>query len=124
MKKIKEKINEKMSKKKKILIASEFISTTVAVAGLTGYIVYKKCNNKSVDCETEMLRNVVLEAGVFDAAISNLSRRIDIGRCKLANYLAGGKYDMNKVKDMENDILKLEKTLAYAINKKENVIVV
>lgn len=118
-----QKSDKKMSdKKKKILLASGFIVTTVTVAGLTGYIVYKKCNNKPIDTEAEMLRDVVLEAGVFDAAISNLSRKIDNKRCKLANYLAGGNYDMNKVKQLQDDILKLEQTLAYAVNKKEHMI--
>ena len=118
-----QKSNEEVNERsKKVLFVSGAIATTAAVAGLTVYIVYKKCNNQSVDSETEMLRDIVLEAGVFDAGISNISRKLDIARCKLDKYIAGGNLDDSKVQFLKDNITKWEKLLAYAIKWKEEMI--
>ena len=117
--------NEKvMTKKQKVLLVGGTVVATASVIGLIGVVVWKQQNNKPVDNETEMLRNIALEAGIFDAAISNITRKLDIQRSKLAKYLAGSNVDELKVEKFKETIAKLEEMLAYAVNKKESMIIV
>ena len=69
-----------------------------------------------------MLTDMALEAGVFDAGISNISRRLDIKRCEFNRYMRGCNVDDNKVKGFEADINKFEKLLEYAVKKKATMI--
>ena len=117
--------NEKaMTKKQKVLLVGGTVVATASIIGLVGIIVWKQQNNKPVDNETEMLRNIALEAGVFDAAISNITRKLDIQRSKLAKYLAGSNVDELKVEKFKETIANLEEMLAYAVNRKELMIIV
>ena len=117
--------NEKvMTKKQKVLLVGGTVVATASIIGLIGVIVWKQQNNKPVDNETKMLRDIALEAGVFDAAISNITRKLDIQRSKLAKYLAGSNVDEAKVEMFKETIAKLEEMLAYAVNKKESMIIV
>lgn len=117
--------NEKvMTKKQKILLVGGTVVATASIIGLIGVIVWKQQNNKPVDDETKMLRDIALEAGVFDAAISNITRKLDIQRSKLTKYLAGSNVDEAKVEMFKETIAKLEEMLAYAVNKKESMIIV
>ena len=117
--------NEKvMTKKQKVLLVGGTVVTTASVIGLIGLIIWKQQNNKPIDDETKMLRDIALEAGVFDAAISNITRKLDIQRSKLAKYLAGSNVDEAKVEMFKETIVKLEEMLAYAVNKKESMIIV
>ena len=117
--------NEKvMTKKQKVLLVGGTVVATASIIGLIGIIVWKQQNNKPVDDETEMLRNIALEAGIFDAAISNITRKLDIQRSKLAKYLAGSNVDELKVEKFKETIAKLEEMLAYAVNRKESMIIV
>ena len=117
--------NEKvMTKKQKVLLVGGTVVATASIIGLIGIIVWKQQNNKPVDNETEMLRNIALEAGVFDAAISNITRKLDNKRCQLSRYLAEPDKHSDIIKKIQEEILKLEKMLAYAVNKKETMIIV
>ena len=117
--------NEKvMTKKQKVLLVGGTVVATASIIGLIGVIVWKQQNNKPVNDETEMLRNIALEAGIFDAAISNITRKLDIQRSKLAKYLAGSNVDELKVEKFKETIAKLEEMLAYAVNRKESMIIV
>ena len=111
------KTNDK--KLKKILLVSGGV---VICLGLVGVILYKKQCNKNANEELEMLTDMVLEAGVFDAGISNISRRLDIKRCEFNRYMRGCNVDDNKVKGFEADINKFEKLLEYAVKKKATMI--
>ena len=113
--------NEKvMTKKQKVLLVGGTVVATASIIGLIGIIVWKQQNNKPVDNETEMLRDIALEAGIFDAAISNITRKLDIQR----RYLAEPDKHSDIIKKIQEEILKLEKMLAYAVNKKETMIIV
>ena len=117
--------NEKvMTKKQKVLLVGGTVVATASVIGLIGVIVWKQQNNKPVDNETEMLRDIALEAGIFDAAISNITRKLDNKRCQLSRYLAEPDKHSDIIKKIQEEILKLEKMLAYAVNKKETMIIV
>ena len=117
--------NEKvMTKKQKVLLVGGTVVATASIIGLIGVIVWKQQNNKPVNNETEMLRNIALEAGVFDAAISNITRKLDNKRCQLSRYLAEPDKHSDIIKKIQEEILKLEKMLAYAVNKKETMIIV
>ena len=117
--------NEKvMTKKQKVLLVGGTVVATASIIGLIGVIVWKQQNNKPVDNETKMLRDIALEAGVFDAAISNITRKLDNKRCKLSRYLAEPDKHSDIIKKIQEEILKLEKMLAYAVNKKETMIIV
>ena len=117
--------NEKvMTKKQKVLLVGGTVVATASIIGLIGVIVWKQQNNKPVNDETELLRNFALEAGVFDAAISIFTRKLDIQRSKLAKYLAGSNVDELKVEKFKETIAKLEEMLAYAVNRKESMIIV
>lgn len=117
--------NEKvMSKKQKVLLVGGTVVATASIIGLIGVIVWKQQNNKPVDNETEMLRDIALEAGIFDAAISNITRKLDNKRCQLSRYLAEPDKHSDVIKKIQEEILKLEKMLAYAVNKKETMIIV
>ena len=117
--------NEKvMTKKQKVLLVGGTVVATASIIGLIGVIVWKQQNNKPVDNETKMLRDIALEAGIFDAAISNITRKLDIQRSKLAKYLAGSNVDEAKVEKFKETITKLEEMLAYAVNRKESMIIV
>ena len=112
--------NETNDKKlKKILLVSGGVVTCL---GLVGVILYKKQRNENTDDELEMLTDMALEAGVFDAGISNISRRLDIKRCEYNRYMRGCNVDINKVKGFEADINKFEKLLDYAVKKKAAMI--
>ena len=111
------KTNDK--KLKKILLVSGGV---VICLGLVGVILYKKQCNKNANEELEMLTDMALEAGVFDAGISNISRRLDIKRCEFNRYMRGCNVDDNKVKGFEADINKFEKLLEYAVKKKATMI--
>ena len=111
------KTNDK--KLKKILLVSGGV---VICLGLVGVILYKKQCNKNANEELDMLTDMVLEAGVFDAGISNISRRLDIKRCEFNRYMRGCNVDDNKVKGFEADINKFEKLLEYAVKKKATMI--
>lgn len=117
----KAKLNNKTNEKKlkKILLVSGGV---VVILGLAGVVLYKKLYNENADGELEMLTDVALEAGVFDAGISNISRKIDIKRCELNRYLRGCNIDENKVKGYESEINKLQKLLEYAVRKKAGMI--
>lgn len=106
-------------KLKKILLVSGGVITGL---GLVGVVLYKKQRNENADDELEMLTDMVLEAGVFDAGISNISRRLDIKRCEYNRYMRGCNVDVNKVKGFEEDINKFEKLLEYAVKKKAAMI--
>ena len=106
-------------KLKKILLVSGGVITGL---GLVGVVLYKKQRNENADDELEMLTDMVLEAGVFDAGISNISRRLDIKRCEYNRYMRGCNVDVNKVKGFEADINKFEKLLEYAVKKKAAMI--
>ena len=115
--------NERMNgKKKKILLVGGTVVATSAAIALTGFILWKVSNKKDVNKEAEMLRDIVLEAGVFDAAISNISRKIDRKRCQLAQYLSGCNIDESKVQKFKDEIIKLEKMMYYAVNMKATMI--
>ena len=117
--------NEKvMTKKQKVLLVGGTVVATASIIGLIGIIVWKQQNNKPVDNETEMLRDIALEAGIFDAAISNITRKLDNKRCQLSRYLAEPDKHSDIIKKIQEEILKLEKMLAYAVNKKESMIIV
>ena len=117
--------NEKvMTKKQKVLLVGGTVVATASIIGLIGVIVWKQQNNKPVDNETEMLRDIALEAGIFDAAISNITRKLDNKRCQLSRYLAEPDKHSDIIKKIQEEILKLEKMLAYAVNKKETMIIV
>ena len=117
--------NEKvMTKKQKVLLVGGTVFATASIIGLIGVIVWKQQNNKPVDNETEMLRDIALEAGIFDAAISNITRKLDNKRCQLSRYLAEPDKHSDIIKKIQEEILKLEKMLAYAVNKKETMIIV
>ena len=117
--------NEKvMTKKQKVLLVGGTVVATASIIGLIGIIVWKQQNNKPVDDETKMLRDIALEAGVFDAAISNITRKLDNKRCQLSRYLAEPDKHSDIIKKIQEEILKLEKMLAYAVNKKETMIIV
>ena len=117
--------NEKaMTKKQKVLLVGGTVVATASIIGLVGIIVWKQQNNKPVDNETEMLRNIALEAGVFDAAISNITRKLDNKRCQLSRYLAEPDKHSDIIKKIQEEILKLEKMLAYAVNRKETMIMI
>ena len=99
--------NEKvMTKKQKVLLVGGTVVATASIIGLIGVIVWKQQNNKPVDNETKMLRDIALEAGVFDAGISNITRKLDIQRSKLAKYLAGSNVDETKVEKFKETIEK------------------
>ena len=117
--------NEKMmTKKQKVLLVGGTVVATASVIGLIGIIVWKQQNNKPVDNETEMLRDIALEAGIFDAAISNITRKLDNKRCQLSRYLAEPDKHSDIIKKIQEEISKLEKMLTYAFNKKETMIIV
>ena len=117
--------NEKvMTKKQKVLLVGGTVVATASIIGLIGVIVWKQQNNKPVDNETKMLRDIALEAGVFDAAISNITRKLDNKRCQLSRYLAEPDKHSDIIKKIQEEILKLEKMLTYAVNKKETMIIV
>ena len=117
--------NEKvMTKKQKVLLVGGTVVATASIIGLIGVIVWKQQNNKPVDNETEMLRNIALEAGIFDAAISNITRKLDNKRCQLSRYLAEPDKHSDIIKKIQEEISKLEKMLTYAVNKKETMIIV
>ena len=117
--------NEKvMTKKQKVLLVGGTVVATASIIGLIGVIVWKQQNNKPVDNETKMLRDIALEAGIFDAAISNITRKLDNKRCQLSRYLAEPDKHSDIIKKIQEEILKLEKMLAYAVNKKETMIIV
>lgn len=117
--------NEKvMTKKQKVLLVGGTVVATASIIGLIGVIVWKQQNNKPVDNETEMLRDIALEAGVFDAAISNITRKLDNKRCQLSRYLAEPDKHSDIIKKIQEEILKLEKMLAYAVNRKETMIMI
>ena len=117
--------NEKvMTKKQKVLLVGGTVVATASVIGLIGIIVWKQQNNKPVDNETEMLRDIALEAGIFDAAISNITRKLDNKRCQLSRYLAEPDKHSDIIAKIQEEILKLEKMLTYAVNKKETMIIV
>lgn len=117
--------NEKvMTKKQKVLLVGGTVVATASVIGLIGIIVWKQQNNKPVDNETEMLRDIALEAGIFDAAISNITRKLDNKRCQLSRYLAEPDKHSDIIKKIQEEILKLEKMLAYAVNRKEKMITI
>lgn len=117
--------NEKvMTKKQKVLLVGGTVVATASIIGLIGVIVWKQQNNKPVDNETEMLRDIALEAGIFDAAISNITRKLDNKRCQLSRYLAEPDKHSDIIKKIQEEILKLEKMLTYAVNKKETMIIV
>lgn len=117
--------NEKvMTKKQKVLLVGGTVVATASVIGLIGVIVWKQQNNKPVDNETEMLRDIALEAGIFDAAISNITRKLDNKRCQLSRYLAEPDKHSDIIKKIQEEILKLEKMLTYAVNKKETMIMI
>ena len=111
-----ETINGKL---KKILLVSGGVITGL---GLVGVVLYKKQRNENADDELGMLTDMVLEAGVFDAGISNISRRLDIKRCEYNRYMRGCNVNVNKVKGFEADINKFEKLLEYAVKKKATMI--
>ena len=113
-----------MTKKQKVLLVGGTVVATASVIGLIGIIVWKQQNNKPVDDETEMLRNIALEAGIFDAAISNITRKLDNKRCQLSRYLAEPDKHSDIIAKIQEEILKLEKMLTYAVNKKETMIMV
>ena len=117
----KEKINNETinGKLKKILLVSGGVITGL---GLVGVVLYKKQRNENADDELGMLTDMVLEAGVFDAGISNISRRLDIKRCEYNRYMRGCNVNVNKVKGFEADINKFEKLLEYAVKKKATMI--
>ena len=117
----KAKLNNKTNngKLKKILLVSGGVVTGL---GLVGVVLYKKQRNENADDELDMLTDMVLEAGVFDAGISNISRRLDIKRCEYNRYMRGCNVDVNKVKGFEADINKFEKLLEYAVKKKAAMI--
>ena len=114
-------VNNKTNDKKlkKILLVSGGVVTCL---GLVGVILYKKQCDENADNELEMLTDMALEAGVFDAGISNISRRLDIKRCEYNRYMRGCNVDINKVKGFESDINKFEKLLDYAVKKKAAMI--
>ena len=117
--------NEKvMTKKQKVLLVGGTVVATASIIGLIGIIVWKQQNNKPVDNETEMLRDIALEAGIFDAAISNITRKLDNKRCQLSRYLAEPDKHSDIIKKIQEEIFKLEKMLTYAVNKKETMIMV
>ena len=117
--------NEKvMTKKQKVLLVGGTVIATASIIGLIGVIVWKQQNNKPVDNETEMLRDIALEAGIFDAAISNITRKLDNKRCQLSRYLAEPDKHSDIIKKIQEEISKLEKMLTYAVNKKETMIIV
>lgn len=117
--------NEKvMTKKQKVLLVGGTVVATASIIGLIGVIVWKQQNNKPVDNETEMLRDIALEAGIFDAAISNITRKLDNKRCQLSRYLAEPDKHSDIIKKIQEEILKLEKMLAYAVNRKETMIMI
>lgn len=117
--------NEKvMTKKQKVLLVGGTVVATASIIGLIGVIVWKQQNNKPVDNETEMLRDIALEAGIFDAAISNITRKLDNKRCQLSRYLAEPDKHSDIIKKIQEEILKLEKMLAYAVNRKETMIII
>ena len=117
--------NEKvMTKKQKVLLVGGTVVATASVIGLIGVIVWKQQNNKPVDNETEMLRDIALEAGIFDAAISNITRKLDNKRCQLSRYLAEPDKHSDIIKKIQEEISKLEKMLTYAVNKKETMIII
>ena len=117
--------NEKvMTKKQKVLLVGGTVVATASIIGLIGVIVWKQQNNKPVDNETKMLRDIALEAGVFDAAISNITRKLDNKRCQLSRYLAEPDKHSDIIKKIQEEILKLEKMLTYAVNKKETMIMI
>ena len=117
--------NEKvMTKKQKVLLVGGTVVATASIIGLIGVIVWKQQNNKPVDNETEMLRDIALEAGIFDAAISNITRKLDNKRCQLSRYLAEPDKHSDIIKKIQEEILKLEKMLTYAVDKKETMIIV
>ena len=117
--------NEKvMTKKQKVLLVGGTVVVTASIIGLIGVIVWKQQNNKPVDNETKMLRDIALEAGVFDAAISNITRKLDNKRCQLSRYLAEPDKHSDIIKKIQEEILKLEKMLAYAVNRKETMIMI
>ena len=117
--------NEKvMTKKQKVLLVGGTVVATASIIGLIGVIVWKQQNNKPVDNETEMLRDIALEAGIFDAAISNITRKLDNKRCQLSRYLAEPDKHSDIIKKIQEEILKLEKMLAYAVNRKESMIII
>lgn len=117
--------NEKvMTKKQKVLLVGGTVVATASVIGLIGIIVWKQQNNKPVDNETEMLRDIALEAGIFDAAISNITRKLDNKRCQLSRYLAEPDKHSDIIAKIQEEILKLEKMLTYAVNKKETMIMI
>ena len=113
-----------MTKKQKVLLVGGTVVATASIIGLIGVIVWKQQNNKPVDNETKMLRDIALEAGVFDAAISNITRKLDNKRCQLSRYLAEPDKHSDIIKKIQEEILKLEKMLTYAVNKKETMIIV
>ena len=117
----KEKLNNETinGKLKKILLVSGGVITGL---GLVGVVLYKKQRNENADDELGMLTDMVLEAGVFDAGISNISRRLDIKRCEYNRYMRGCNVNVNKVKGFEADINKFEKLLEYAVKKKATMI--
>ena len=117
----KEKLNNETinGKLKKILLVSGGVITGL---GLVGVVLYKKQRNENADDELGMLTDMVLEAGVFDAGISNISRRLDIKRCEYNRYMRGCNVNANKVKGFEADINKFEKLLEYAVKKKATMI--
>ena len=117
--------NEKvMTKKQKVLLVGGTVVTTASIIGLIGVIVWKQQNNKPVDNETKMLRDIALEAGVFDAAISNITRKLDNKRCQLSRYLAEPDKHSDIIKKIQEEILKLEEMLTYAVNRKETMIMI
>ena len=113
---------EKQAKEKNIKTKVIAIGGVIACLGLVGVILYKKQCNENADNELDMLTDMALEAGVFDAGISNISRRLDIKRCEYNRYMRGCNVDVNKVKGFEADINKFEKLLEYAVKKKATMI--
>ena len=113
---------EKQAKEKNIKTKVIAIGGVLTCLGLVGVILYKKQCNENADNELDMLTDMALEAGVFDAGISNISRRLDIKRCEFNRYMRGCNVDVNKVKGFEADINKFEKLLEYAVKKKATMI--
>ena len=113
---------EKQAKEKNIKTKVIAIGGVITCLGLVGVILYKKQCNENADNELDMLTDMALEAGVFDAGISNISRRLDIKRCEYNRYMRGCNVDVNKVKGFEADINKFEKLLEYAVKKKATMI--
>ena len=107
--------DERMTMKQKICIGTS-IGAFIAIGVLGCY--YVKSNNNS----TTMMNDIMLEGGVYDAAISNLSRRIDNKRCRLNKFNLERTCNLEKISKLEEEIEKLSKILQYAVAKRATMI--